>query len=67
MNFFEVEDLSQQLTIEDLLTAAAISNEEVESWQFGDECDSGLGGTNPELIHEPSDGVPSSNAVPLSV
>jgi hypothetical protein len=46
---FEVDDLSQLLTIEDLLTAAAVANGEVESWQVGDESHSGLGGTNPEF------------------
>jgi hypothetical protein len=46
---FQVADMSQQLTIEDLLKAAAISNEEVESWQHGDESHSGMDGTNPEL------------------
>lgn len=46
---FDIEDLTQQLTLEDLLTAAAIPNEDVESWHFGDESHSGLGGTNPEL------------------
>ena len=46
---FEVDDLSQQLTIEDLLKAANIRNEEVEFWQHGDEFHSGMDGTNPEL------------------
>jgi hypothetical protein len=46
---FEVDDLSQQLTLEDLLTAAAIPNEAVESWQHLDESHAGLDGTNPEL------------------
>jgi uncharacterized protein YoxC len=48
-NRFQVADISQQLTVEDLLKAAAIANEEVESWQLGDESHSGMGGTNPEL------------------
>jgi hypothetical protein len=46
---FQVADMSQQLTIEDLLKATAIANEEVESWRLGDECHSGMDGTNPEL------------------
>lgn len=46
---FHIEDLSQQLTLEDLLTAAAIATAEVESWQLGDETHFGLAGTNPEL------------------
>jgi hypothetical protein len=46
---FQVSDLSQQLTVEDLLNAAAISNEEVESWQFRDESHSSMDGTNLEL------------------
>ena len=46
---FEVDDLSQQLTLEDLLKAADVSNEEVESWDHLDESHPGLDGTNPEL------------------
>jgi hypothetical protein len=46
---FQVDDISQQLTVEDLLTAAGVSPEEVESWQLGDESHPGLGGANPEL------------------
>ena len=53
-NRFQVDDLSQQLTIEDLLKAAAISNEDVESWQLGDESHSGMDGTNPELTAPPA-------------
>jgi hypothetical protein len=37
------------LTLEDLLTAADVPNEDVESWQVGDESHSGMDGTNPEL------------------
>ena len=37
------------MTIEDLLKAAAISSEEVESWQFQDESHDCMDGTNPEL------------------
>jgi hypothetical protein len=46
---FQVEDITQQLTVEDLLTAASIPVEDVDSWQFRDESHAGLGGTNLEL------------------
>lgn len=46
---FQSVDLSQQPTLEDLLTAAGIANEDVESWQFGDVVHDGMNGTNPEL------------------
>jgi hypothetical protein len=46
---FQVADLSQLLTVEDLLTAAAVANEEVDSWEFRDEAHSGMDGTNLEL------------------
>ena len=46
---FEVSDLTQLLTVEDLLAAASVSNEQVESWQFLDESHSGMDGTNLEL------------------
>ena len=46
---FEVADWSQRLTVEDLLKAVAVSNEEVESWQFRDESHSSMDGTNLEL------------------
>jgi len=46
---FEIADITQLLTIEDLLQAVAIPNEEVDSWQFGDESHLGMNGTNPEL------------------
>jgi hypothetical protein len=46
---FDVSDLSQLLTVEDLLTAADLSNEEVDSWQFRDEFHLGMDGTNLEL------------------
>jgi hypothetical protein len=48
-NRFELVDISQQLTVEDLLTAAAIANEQVESWRFGDEFHLAMDGSNPEL------------------
>ncbi|HET6572210.1 MAG TPA: hypothetical protein VFG68_01300 [Fimbriiglobus sp.] len=68
---FEVDDLSQQLTLEDLLTAAAISNEEVESWQHLDESHSGMDGTNPELKRllpsPPSDATHLTVAVRLKL
>lgn len=44
-------DLTEQLTVEDLLTAAAIPAERVESWRVGDESHDGRDGTNPELKH----------------
>jgi hypothetical protein len=46
---FEVGDISQELTLEDLLTAAAVPAAAVESWQVGGETHPGLGGGNPEL------------------
>lgn len=46
---FEVDDLGQLLTVEDLLAAAAVPNEAVDSWQFLDESHSGMDGTNLEL------------------
>jgi len=46
---FEVVDISQQLTLEDLLRAADVANEDVESWQLADEFQFGMDGTNPEL------------------
>lgn len=46
---FEVDDLSQLLTVEDLLTAAGVPVGGVDSWQFLDESHAGLGGTNLEL------------------
>jgi hypothetical protein len=48
-NRFQSFDMSEQLTVEDLLKAAAISNEEVDSWQVGDDSHSSMDGTNPEL------------------
>jgi hypothetical protein len=46
---FQIDDITQQLTVEDLLRAADIANEDVASWQFGDEFHLGMDGTNPEL------------------
>jgi hypothetical protein len=45
----EHADLDRRPTAEDLLTAAAVAIEAVESWQFGDESQPGLDGANPEL------------------
>jgi hypothetical protein len=44
-------DLTEQLTVEDLLTAAVVPAARVESWRVGDESHDGLGGANPELQH----------------
>lgn len=46
---FQVADLSRHVTVEDLLAAAAVPNEDVESWQFLDESHAGMDGTNLEL------------------
>lgn len=46
---FDVSDLSQLLTVEDLLRAAAVANEDVDSWQFLDESHAGMDGTNLEF------------------
>lgn len=46
---FQVDDLTQLLTLEDLLHAAGIPNEAVESWRVLDETHAGEGGANPEL------------------
>ncbi len=46
---FDVDDLTQELTLEDLLTAAAIPVEAVDWWQLGDESHAGQDGANPEL------------------
>ena len=43
---FQVADLSQLWTVEDLLTAAAILNAGVQSWQLRDESHSGMYATN---------------------
>jgi hypothetical protein len=48
---FQIADVSQRLTIESLLKAAGISNDDVESWRIGDEFHAGLDGTDPELRH----------------
>ena len=49
LNRLQDSDLSRRLTIEDLLTAAVISNDEVKSWRVGDFSHDGMDGTNPEL------------------
>jgi hypothetical protein len=46
---FQVDDLTQGLTVEDLLAAAGIPVEGVDSWQFRDETHFGMRGTNLEL------------------
>jgi hypothetical protein len=46
---FETEDITQLLTLEDLLRAAAIPSACVDLWQVGEESHLGLGGANPEL------------------
>jgi hypothetical protein len=46
---FQVADLGQQPTVEDLLAAAGVANADVESWQFLDESHAGQDGTNLEL------------------
>jgi hypothetical protein len=46
---FEVEDITQLLTVEDLLTAVGIPAADVESWGFRDETHFGHGGTNLEF------------------
>ena len=46
--FFD-RDITEQLTIADVLNAAAISIDEVESWEFLDESHSSMDGTIPEL------------------
>jgi len=45
----QLVDISQQLTMEDLLKSAEVTSAEVESWQLGDEFHLGMDGTNPEL------------------
>jgi len=45
----QVSNPNQQLTIEDLLRAASIRNEEVNSWQIGDTANIEMDGANPKL------------------
>jgi hypothetical protein len=45
----EADDLAQQPTVEDLLQAAGISNEEADTWQFLEEFHVGMDGTNLEV------------------
>jgi hypothetical protein len=46
---FQIPDLAQRLTTENLLKAVALATDEVESWGHGDVSHSGLDGSNPEL------------------
>ena len=45
----QIADSSRRLTIEILLKAAAVSNDEVESWRVVSHSD--MGGNDPELSH----------------
>ena len=45
----EGDDPIRRVTIETLLTAAAISKDEVETWRLGDGSQSGVGGADAEL------------------
>jgi hypothetical protein len=47
----ETADASRRVTVETLLKAAAISNDEVESWRLGHVPHSGADGADPELSH----------------
>jgi hypothetical protein len=46
---FQIPDMGQQLTTENLVKAVAIAPEEVDSWRHGDVSHSGMDGSNPEL------------------
>jgi hypothetical protein len=48
---FQIPDMGQRLTTENLLKAVAIATEEVESWRHGGVSHSGMNGSNPELRH----------------
>ena len=48
---FQIADMSRRLTIENLLKAAAISNDEVDSWRLEDAYVYSVDGTNTELSH----------------
>jgi hypothetical protein len=48
---FQIPDVGQQLTAENLLKAVAIANEEVESWRHEGASHPGTDGSNPELGH----------------
>ena len=48
---FQIADMSRRLTIENLLKAASISSNEVESWRLGGVSHSDTGGDKPELTH----------------
>ena len=49
LSSFQAPGIVQQLTIENLLKAVAISSEEVDSWRYLDFAYFGMDGTNPEL------------------
>ena len=65
--WFQTSDISQRLTIENLLKAVAISNDEVESWRLGDASHSGMDGTNPELRHPLPPPPPDATHLTVSV
>src|SRR5437588_12467581 len=46
---FQLPDIGQRITTENLLKAVAVATEEVESWRQGDIVHSGMNGSNPEL------------------
>jgi hypothetical protein len=46
---FELSDMGQRLTLENLLKAVAIPVEAVESWRRGDVIHSGMDGSNPDF------------------
>src|ERR1700757_5262482 len=48
---FQIPDMGQLLTTENLLGAVGIANEEVESWRHGGVSHPGMDGSNPELGH----------------
>jgi uncharacterized protein YoxC len=61
---FQIPDLGQRLTAENLLKAVGIAAEEVESWRHEGASHPGMGGTNPELsrpLPPPPQGVPHLN------
>ncbi|HEY2787036.1 MAG TPA: hypothetical protein VGJ05_18895 [Fimbriiglobus sp.] len=62
---FQLSELQRHLTVENLLTAADVANDEVESWRFGDESPPGPDGTGPGL-NEPLP-VPLPDADHLTV
>ena len=48
---FQVPDMGQRLTTENLLRAVAIAKEEVESWHHGGASHAGMEGSNPEFAN----------------